>query len=599
YAAADIRRTRFPRDLLLRDVIARLTPGVSVAQGQEEMNRIAADLEKEHPDTNRGWRVKVTGLKAWQSQKLRAPLLALHLATGIILLMACLNVANLLLIRGESRRRETAIRAALGSSRLRLLRQPLTESLLLSGAGGITGAVLAVFCRNALLRFAPDGYGIPQEFGIESPVLLWALGITVLAGILSGLLPALRVSSSHLCQVLGETGRSASPGRDQRGLLNGLVVGQIAISTILLATAALTFISFQKLMWVDPGFARNHTLSFRVDPYPKPEVTRKIMEGLSSLPGVQSVGGANIELLNDLFSNGVRITWGGHSDGADGAVLTADYWRVTADYFSTIGLPLLAGRGFSDHDPFDLQGGRLVIINEALARRFFPNQDPVGQTIRLLPRDGKNVPLQVIGVVGSVKHHGLREDAVPILYVHAQDAPALVVRSEMRPTALVPMVRSVLRSVDSKLVMSRVATTDQIVERSLAGNRFATLLMLGLAILGLVLAALGLFGVLSYAVDRRRQEIGIRLAVGAQREDVMRLILRQGVTLVLLGMGSGAIIAVLLGQTLQRLLFRISPGDPLLWTAVSIVLGSVALLACWFPARRAARVDPAEALRTE
>jgi predicted permease len=599
FLATDIRRTNFPRDLRLREVVARLKPGFTIAQAQDEMNRIAGELEREHPDTNRGWGVKVTGLKAWQTQAVRAPLLALDAATGILLLIACLNTSNLLLIRGELRSRETAVRAALGASRLRLLRQPLIESLLISFAGAALGLVAATGGQHCLLRWAPDSYGLPPGADLSTPVLFFALGTTIFAAVFSALLPSLRFGLGHLGQVLGETGRAASQARDRRRLLNGLVAGQIAISTMLLAAAALTLASFQKLMRVDPGFACNHTLSFRIDPYPKPEVASRVLTALSSVPGVQSVGGANIELLHDIFSDGVRLTSDIGPDGAVAETLTADYWRVTTDYFSTVGIPLVAGRWFDDHDLTDVSGGHLVIINEALARRLFPGRNAVGQSIRLLPREGRSLPREIIGVVGSIKHHGLSEDDLPIFYVHAQDTPVLAVRTAGDPLSFLPAIRAAVQGAAPELIMSRVATTQQIVQRSLRGSQFATLLLSSLAALGAVLAAVGLYGVMSYAVSRRRQEIGIRMAVGAQRGDVLQLIIRQGMSLVLLGLGSGLALAVMFAWIFRGLLFQVSPADPLPLVAISALLGCVALLACWLPAHRATRIDPIEALRHE
>ncbi len=599
FVAADIRRTRFPRDLRLRNVVARLKPGVTVAQAQERMNRIAADLEKEHPDTNRGWGVKVTSLKTWETQTVRTPLLALYAATGILLLIACLNVSNLLLIRGESRRKETAIRAALGSSRLHLLRQSLLEGLFLAFAGAATGLIIAALCRDALLWFAPDSYGFQEGVGIQPAVFLWTLGIMVVAWIFSGLLPALRMSTGNLGQVLSEAGRSSSTGRERRRLLDGLVVSQIVISTILLAAAGLTLISFQKLMRVDPGFSRDRTVSFRVDPYPKADDTGKLLQAVSHVPGVESAGGANIELLHDLFSNGVRLTSDAGPEGGGANTLTADYWRVTTGYFRTVGIPLVSGRWFNDHDPFDVAGSHLVIVNEALARRFYPDEDAVGKTIRLLPREGRNFPLEIIGVVGSIKHHGLRENAVPILYAHAQDAPVLAVRTAKDPVVSLPAIREALHGVNPELIMTRVATTEQIVERSLAGNYFASLLLVGLAALGVVLAALGLYGVMSYAVGRRRREIGIRMAVGAQRREVTRMIVRQGMLLVAAGLGIGLVLAGSFGRAFRSLLFEVSPADPMVLAGIAALLGVVSLIACWLPARRAAKIDSMEALRNE
>jgi predicted permease len=387
FLAADIRRTTFPRDLQLHNVVARLKPGVTVAQAQQDLNRVAAELERDYPDTNRGWGVKLTALKEWRTQLVRPALMAVYGASGVILLIACLNVSNLLLIRVESRRKEIAIRSALGSTRLRLVRQLLSESLLLSLIGAAAGVVLALWCRSGVVRFLPDSLGIQPGSGLEPSVILSAMAVTLLAALLSGAFPALRLSQGHLSQALAESGRSASPGKGRHRLLNGLVIGQIAISAVLLVATGLAIVSFQNLIRVDPGFARHNAICFRIDPYPNGELTRRLIEAVSGLPGVQSVGGANHELLNDLWSNGVRITLDAQPERSATAAPTVDYWRVTTDYFSAAGIPLIAGRTFDANDAYAMETNRpaRVIVNEALAKQFFGQQSPVGRSIRLLP----------------------------------------------------------------------------------------------------------------------------------------------------------------------------------------------------------------------
>ncbi len=601
FLAADIRRTIFPRDLQLHNVVARLKSGVTVEQAQEELNRVAAELEREYPDTNRGWGVKLTALKEWQTQIVRPALLAVYGASVIILLIACLNVSNLLLIRVESRRKELAIRSALGSTRLRLVRQLLSESLLLSLLGAAAGVVLALWCRGAVLGFVPDSLGIQHGTGFEPLVILSETAVMLLAALLSGIFPALRPSRSHLTQALAESGRSASPGKGRHRLLNGLVVGQIAISAVLLVATGLAILSFQNLMRVDPGFARRNAICFRVDPYPNGALTQRVIEAVAALPGVESVGGANHELLNDLWSNGVRITSDARTESATSAAPTVDYWRVTTDYFSAAGIPLIAGRKFDAQDPYDVETNRpvRVIINEALARQFFREGNAVGRSIRILPRKGAGAPREIIGVVGSIKHRGLQRADVPMLYGHAQDTPALAVRASANPAALLPAIREAIRGVDPQLILSRVFTTEEIVARSLADRRFATLLMFAFAGLGTLLAALGLYGVTSYAVSQRTQEIGVRMALGAQRGDVLRLIIGRGMQLVGLGIAVGLVGAFIVTRGIRSLLFRVSPTEPTTFAAISALLAAIAFLACYLPARRAARVQPMEALRYE
>ncbi len=603
FVRMNLPRLDYPRDWHLFNVIARLKPGVSVAQAQAELSRVAAELEKLYPDTNRGWGVKVTDLKAWMFAPLRERLLIVYGATAVILLIACLNVSNLLLIRGAARRKELAIRCALGSTRFQLARQLLSESLMLAAIGGVAGLLVAMVCQQTLLGFAPASLGIQRDSTFDWPVLASALVSSVLAALLFGLFPALRLSRGNLNQALVESGRSASAGRNRHRVLRGLVAGQIAVSTVLLVAAGLAVVSFQKLMRVDPGFAKQNTVCFRVGHLPDRQTGERLLETLSAIPGVQSVGGAHIELLNDVFSNPVRITIDGNTELAGASAPTVNFWLVTKDYFSATGIPVLAGRAFEARD--DTNAPAVAIINEALAKRYFPNEDPIGKIIRIpdSKKDRPGMARQIVGVVGSVRQHGLREAAVPVLYTHyidfATGSVALTVRTKENPTVVLPAMRSAISQANPELVMTRVSTTEQIVAQSFAGERFATLLMFVFAALGTLLAAVGLYGVLTYAVTQRTQEIGIRMALGAQRGDVLGMVLRQGMGLVALGSIGGLTGAVALGRLMQSLLFNVSATDPLTFAAITVLLFAVALLACWLPARRATKVDPMEALRYE
>ena len=603
FTRLNLPRLDFPRDWQLFNAVGRLKSGVSVAQAQTELNGIAAELEKLYPETNRGWGVKVTGLKAWMFAPVRDQLWVVYGATGVILLIACLNVSNLLLIRGAARRRELAIRCALGSTRFQLMRQLLGESLMLAAIGGVAGLLVAIGCRDVLLGFAPDSLGIQRGSTLDWPVLASALVSSVLAALVFGLLPALRLSRGELNQVLVEGGRSASPGKTRHRLLNGLVTGQIAISTVLLVAAGLAVVSFQKLMRADPGFVKENAVCFRVGHLPDQRTGERLLESLSAVPGVQFVGGAHIELLDDVFSNPVRITIDESPELTGASAPTVNFWLVTKDYFSAAGIPLMAGRPFDARD--DTNAPSVIIINEALAKRYFPNQDPIGKTIRI-PGSKKGEPgrpRRIIGVVGSVRQRGLREAALPILYAHYTDfgtgSIALMARTAANPAAVLPALRAAIQKVNPELLMTRVSTAEQIVARSFAGQRFATLLMFVFAALGTLLAAVGLYGVLTYAVSQRTQEIGIRMALGAQRGDVLGMVLRQGMALVALGLIAGLTGAMTFGRLLRSLLFNVSPTDPLTFAAMTALLLAVALLACYIPARRATRVDPMEALRHE
>lgn len=603
FVRLNLPKLNYPRDWQLFNVIARLKPGVSVAQAQAELSGLATELEKLFPTTNRGWGVKVSGLKEWMLAPVRGQLWTVYGATAVILLIACLNISNLLLIRGAARRKELTIRCALGSTRWQLVRQLLTESLLLTMIGGAAGLAVAISCRRVLLALAPESIGLRQGSLLDVTVAASALASSILAALVFGLFPALQLSRRNLNEILVETGRSISAGRNRHRLLKGLVVGQIAVSTVLLVGAGLAAASFQNLSRVDPGFSAHNALCFRVGLLSDQQTGERVLQSLAAVPGVLSVGGAHIELLNDIFSNPVRITIDGRPDSLGASAPSVNFWLVTKDYFNVAGIPVLAGRPFDSRDTTNAPWA--AIINEALAKRYFPNEDPIGKTIRI-PNSKEGKPgnaRQIVGVVGSVRQHGLREPAAPILYAHYTDfatgSAAITVRVTGNPIALLPAIRAAIQQVNAELLMTGVFTAEEIVARSLAGQRFATFLMFVFAALGTVLAALGLYGVLTYAVSQRTQEIGIRMALGAQSGDVLGMVLRQGMLLVALGIIIGLACAVGFGRAMQSLLFNVSPTDPLTLVVISFLLCTVALLACWLPARRAARVDPMEALKEE
>lgn len=603
FVRADLVGVNYPRDWQLFNVVGKLKPGVSLAAAQAELSGIARELERLYPETNRGWGVQVRDLKEWMVAPVRGQLWAVYAATGIILLIASLNVSNLLLIRGAARRRELAIRSALGSTRGQLLGPFLAESALLAAAGGVAGLFLAAATQGVLLRYAPEALGLRS-----SPPFSWAAfasvgGASIAAAFIFGLLPALRSSQGDLQKDLGNSGRSLSPERGRHRLLSGLVAGQIAISTVLLIAAGLALASFQKLTSVSPGFDPRNAVCFRVGVLPDRAAGERLLAAVSSVPGVEKAGGSHIEIFNDVFSNPVRITIDGDKRPEQASAPTVNFWLVTRDFFAAARIPVLAGRVFNEHD--DTNAPWTAVINEAMAKRYFPGSDPIGKVIRIpdYKRKQPGRAREVVGVVGSVRQQGLRKPAVPILYSHYTDfetgSLAMIVRTFQNPAAVLPVLREAIQKVSSELVMTRVATAEQVVARSVAGDQFAALLMFVFAALGTLLGAIGLYGVLAYSVSQRTREIGIRMALGARKRVVLGQVLRQAFVLASAGIVVGMALAAGLGRFVQSLLFEVSPADPFVFVTIPVLLLAVTLLASWLPARRAASVNPIEALRCE
>jgi putative ABC transport system permease protein len=598
----NLSRVDFPRGWQLFNVIARLKPGVSIEQAQAELSGIASNLEKLYPDTNRGWGVKVVDLKTWILSPVHDQLLTVYVATTIILLIACLNVSNLLLIRGAARRKELAVRCALGSSRMQLVRQMFIESLLLGIMGGLAGFVFALACQRILLRFAPDSLVLPAGAAFPWVTLASAIFSSLVAAILFGWLPALRLSRGDLSNALTEASRGATTSKSRHRFLGGMVAVQIAISTVLLVAAGLAVVSFKNLSQVNPGFAKNDSIFFRVGHLANRQTGQQLMETLSTLPGVESVGGSHIELLNDTFSNPVRIVIDGKTELAGSAAPMVNFWLATSDYFSAAGIPLIEGRAFSNRD--DTNAPVPAVINEAFAKKYFPSENPIGRTIHIPNANGEpGRPRKIIGVVASVRQLGLRQQAIPVLYAHYTDfatgSLAVALRTKQTLTMAVPAIRAAIRQVDPELVMTRVATAKEAVARSLSGQRFATQLMFTFAFIGMLLAIIGLYGVLTYVVGQRNKEIGLRIALGAQPAKVLGMVLREGMKFVALGIMFGFMSATILGRTARSLLYNVSATDPKTYASIATLLSTVALIVCWFPARRATRVDPITALKNE
>jgi putative ABC transport system permease protein len=600
-------------------VIGRLRDGVTVSQAQAQMNQVAAVLAQQYPENDTNLSVTISPLLDEQVRGIRSVLLILLGAVAFVLLIACANVANLLLARATSRQKEIAVRTALGATRSRIIRQLLTESVLLALLGGILGVLLSMWGIKLLVALAPANIPRVGEIGLDQWVLGFTLLISVLTGIIFGLAPALQVSTTNLNEVLKEGTRGAATSSPHRSLLRrSLVVVEIALSLVLLVSAGLLIESIRRLTDVNPGFNPQNLLTANVSfPRRKPsskdnkaetaeaeqvqEASNFLKEAqnrIQSLPGVEAVGA-----INDLPVAGQGSVNGdfnieGRSKYRSGEAPVAEFRLITSDYFRAIGIPLLKGRAFSEADGLHAQVP--IMINETLARRFFPGEDPLGK--RLLVMDDK--PHEIIGVVGDARQWGLDKPPDPEVYFsYAQMAfgsgTTLVVRTNVEPGSLSEGLRRAVRDVNADAPVYSIKTMMQVLADSTAQRRFNTVLMTSFAAVALLMAAIGLYGVISYSVAQRVHEIGIRMALGAQFGDVMRMVLWQGFKLALAGVIGGLIISLLLTRVMANLLYGVSATDPLTFTCVSVLLTGVALLACYIPARRAARVDPMIALRYE
>ncbi len=601
--ALDTRETDRKRDHRWLQVIARLSPEVSVERARSDLGAIAGRLQREYPSSNAGWTVELVPFRQQLFGDTRVALLVLQAAVAFVLLIVCVNVANLLLARAEARQKEIAIRAAIGAGRLRIVRLLLTESMLLAGLGGLLGILLVLWGIDLLKSWVPASTPRVDQIEVDAGVLVGAAGVSLLTGLLFGLAPAFFVSNPRLHEVLKDGASGSVGGTGRRRLQSALVVAEVALGLVLLVGATLMAGSFVRLLRVDPGFDPRRVLTMELylpqykysGDHQKTAFYDRLLEGVSALPDVQGAG-----LVTSLPMGG-RYAWmHGFSVEGGAAAFPAEQpvanWRaVTPDYFRVMRIPLLAGSVFSDRD--DQRGRKVVLVNESLARRYFAGTDPVGRRLTVAGDE----PRVIIGVVGNVKQRGLAAEPEPELFVpyhqHPVNYMALVVRSGSEPASLADAVRRLVLTLDPDQPVFNVRSMEAVVSQSVAGARFQTLLLGLFAGLATLLAAVGLYSVIAHGVSERTREIGIRMALGAEARDVLRLVLGRGLRLALLGVAVGLVAAIGLTRLMRSLLYGVSADDPLTLIGISVLLILVALLACAIPARRAAMVDPAVAVR--
>ena len=590
--------------------IARLAPGVSVQQAQTAMHALAVQLRTHYTNAYASdWDLKVTTLADDASRTVRSGLLILLGAVALVLLIACANVANLQLARTAARARDVAVRVALGASPRRLVRLLLTESFALALAGGGLGVLLAIWGVPALL--ALDGGNLPSvaHVAVSLPVLGFALAVSLGTGFLFGLAPALQVARTDLHETLKEGGRGAVSQRGSLALRRGLVVSTVALALTLLVGAGLLIRSFSRVLGVDPGFRPDHLLTFSVSlpraKYPndtaRTQALERIADALASTPGVVAAGGTTVIPFGGSWSTS-SFNVEGYQVPPNTPGPWGDVRLVTPGFLPTMGTRLVSGRQFSETDRAGAPP--VCIVDQEMVRRFWPHTDPIGKRITFNNlTDSVITWIQVVGVVDHMAHEGLDAPRrVQVYFPLAQTGNAnlvYAVRTSGPPLAALNVARAAVRSVDPDLPLARVAAMDQLIDGSLGARRFAMLLLGGFALMAMILASVGLYGVMSYTVTQRAREMGVRLALGAGTRDVLGLVLRQGVNLTLLGVGIGMLASLGLTRLMKTMLYDVGATDPVTFLTIPVVLLAVALLATYLPARRATRTDPIVALRAE
>nr|MBA3255083.1 ABC transporter permease [Pyrinomonadaceae bacterium] len=587
--------------------VARLRPGVTPAQAQLEMDIIGARLEQQYPEFNTKWGVNVVPLRTQFTGDIRRPLLILLGAVGFVLLIACANVANLLLARATGRKKEIALRAGLGASRWRIGRQLLTESVLLAAVGGALGLLLAWWGTKALIALSPPALMNLRDVSVNLPVLGFTFGVSLLTGIVFGLVPALEATRFDLQDSLKEGGKNIGGSARSHRFRNLFVVTQVALALVLLVGAGLLVKSLNRLQSVDPGFNPKQLVTKRVSlPARKYDADGKVIsffqqavEQMQAVPGVEAAGTINSLPFTGLYP-GTSMEIEGQPKLPPGQYLTTGICVTDANYFQVMQIPLKRGRLFTTQEATEMR--HVVVVNEAFARKHLPGEDPLGKRVTISMKEA-DVPTEIIGIVGDHKHMGLDVEVEPMAYwPHPEltySSMTLVMRVHGDATNVVPAARTVIRNLDPDQPVGEVTTMEGLLAKSLARSRFNTTLLTIFAFVALVMAAVGIYGVMSYSVLQRTHEIGVRMALGAQERDVLKLVVRQGVVLALIGVVAGLIASFGLTRLIVSLLFETTATDTTTFAVVAIGLFLITLLACYVPARRATKVDPLVALRYE
>jgi putative ABC transport system permease protein len=593
-----VRRFHFLR------AVGRLKQGVALQQAQADIDAVSAGLEKLYPESNKDWRLRLVPMREFLVGETRRPLYVLLGAVGLVLLIACANVANLTLSQAARRQKEVALRHALGAKRMRLIRQLLTESALLSVIAGTIGLLLAWWGSDLLMTLAEDSIPRIGEIALDNRVLGFTLLVSLLTAMFFGLAPALQASRPDLNETLKEGGKGGGSSSRMMRARNALIVVEVAMALVLLVGAGLLIKSFRRLQEVEPGFDPRNLLTMRLflplskyaEPQQRQAFFEQALKHIGSLPGVQAVGTSTS--IPTLGGGDTYFTIEGKPFPDPNRKVTAFNPMVSHDYLRAMKIPLIKGRHFTEPETKE-EKAKAVIINEAFARAYFADDEPLGK--RLIIDMGEPWTCEIVGVARDTTQFALGVGAYPLMYLPSIRAgvAAVVIRSSGDPLALTASVREAVREVDRDLPIANIRSMDQILS-SMSGNaRFRTLLLGVFAAVALLLAAIGIYGVISYSVAQRAREIGIRIAIGAQNRDVLRLVVGQGMKLAMLGVGVGIAGALAFTRVLSGLLFNVSATDPLTFVGVSTLLALVALLACYVPARRAMNVDPMVALRCE